>query len=341
MGFRYIGLKARIAEDIMAYIGAPESEHGTLIDAFAGTGIVAEKAADLGWKLKINDMMTNSIVMSEARLLCKEDVPFKSFGGYTSTLEILNNLEPIEGFMWRTYSPAAKKYCGIERKYFSEGNAKKIDATASQIHKWKNDNLLSSREFALLIATLISSTNTVANIAGTYGCFLAKWTAQSMNDFKLVELPLREKPSEFFVSNIDVFDVLSSEEDTVYLDPPYTKRQYASYYHIPETLAIGDEPVVEGVAGLRPWKDKASVFCYKVKALKALTKLILQQKAKRVVLSYSNEGHIQLDDLVEALKPYGEVEIVDLGSIGRYRPNKIAVENNSNVTEYLVDFRRR
>lgn len=341
MGFRYIGSKARIAEDIMSYIGTPESSGGVLIDAFAGTGIVAEKAVDLGWKVKINDMMTNSIVMSEARLLCESDVPFEHFGGYASVLEVLNSIEPLEGFMWKTYSPASTKHCGIERRYFTEENAKKIDASASKIHEWKSSNQISEREFVLLIATLISSTNNVANIAGTYGCFLAKWTAQSMNEFKLTELPLRKETAEFSVSNIDVFDVISDEMDTVYFDPPYTKRQYASYYHIPETLAIGDEPIVEGVAGLRPWKDKASVFCYKVKALNALTQLIIKQKAKRVVLSYSNEGHIQLNDLVEALSPYGEVKIVDLGSIGRYRPNKTAVENNSNVTEYLVDFRRR
>ncbi|MFR7732930.1 MAG: DNA adenine methylase [Collinsella sp.] len=34
----------------------------------------------------------------------------------------------------------------------------------------------------------------------------------------------------------------------VYLDPPYTKRQCASYCHIPETIAYHDEPAVEGVA---------------------------------------------------------------------------------------------
>lgn len=125
MGFRYIGSKARIAEDIMSYIGAPESSEGVLIDAFSGTGIIAEKAVDLGWKVKINDMMTNSIVMSEARLLCESDVPFEHFGGYASVLEVLNSLEPSEGFMWKTYSPASTKHCGIERRYFTEENAKK------------------------------------------------------------------------------------------------------------------------------------------------------------------------------------------------------------------------
>ena len=40
--------------------------------------------------------------------------------------------------------------------------------------------------------------------------------------------------------------------DTVYLDPPYTKRQYAAYYHILETISLGDEPIVEGICGIRP-----------------------------------------------------------------------------------------
>lgn len=58
----------------------------------------------------------------------------------------------------------------------------------------------------------------------------------------------------------DVFDVPNAAHDLVYLDPPYTKRQYASYYHILETVALGDEPEVKGVAGLRPWKNLASDF---------------------------------------------------------------------------------
>ena len=40
--------------------------------------------------------------------------------------------------------------------------------------------------------------------------------------------------------------------DTVYLDPPYTKRQYAAYYHILEAISLGDEPIVEGICGIRP-----------------------------------------------------------------------------------------
>ena len=98
---------------------------------------------------------------------------------------------------------------------------------------------------------------------------------------------------------------------------------------------------MKGVSGLRPWKDKASVFCYKAKALNALVTLILKQKANRVILSYSNEGHIRLEELMDRLSPYGEVVLVELKTIGRYRPNRTAVENSAEVNEFLVDFRRK
>src|SRR5204862_345479 len=81
----------------------------------------------------------------------------------------------------------------------------------------------------------------------------------------------------------------------------YTKRQYAAYYHINETLAHGDEPQVTGKTGLRPWQDRASDYCYKVRALRALTDLITNTPARRILLSYSAEGHVALDDLTIAI----------------------------------------
>ena len=339
MGYRYIGSKARIADDIIAYLGKPASTEARFIDGFSGTGIVAAKAADIGWTIVINDMMKNAVVMSEARLLAECDVPFIKVGGYGKALDALNALEGCEGFIWREYSPASKGLCGIERKYFTEQNAKKIDAITQKVHEWRKEGIITHKEFSLLMANIITATNNVANIAGTYGCFLSKWSAAALNSIELAASALRAEPVQYTAHNSDVFDVQSSYKDIVYLDPPYTKRQYASYYHIHETIVCGDEPVVEGTSGLRPWKDKASVFCYKLKALDALVQLITNQKAHRVLLSYSDEGHVKLDELKERLSLHGTVKVISLGSIGRYRPNKVAVENNANVCEYLIDFR--
>ena len=340
MGYRYLGSKLRIADEILAHVGNGNQQKGYFIDAFCGTGVVAEKAADFGWKIKINDMMKSAVVMSEARLLAKEEVQFRAFGGYEGILEMLNGLPGVEGFMWREYSPASIDFCEYERRYFTKENAKKIDAVTLKVHRMFASGQITHKEWALLISNIITSANDVANIAGTYGCFLSKWNKAAKRSFNIVPSALREARVQYVASNKDVFDVLSEEKDIVYLDPPYTKRQYASYYHIPETIAMGDEPEVKGVSGLRPWKEKASVFCYKAKALKALVRLILKQNARRVLLSYSDEGHIQLKDLEKDLSNHGLVEIVSIGDIGRYRPNKTAVENKASVHEYLVDFKR-
>lgn len=339
MGYRYIGSKARVADDIAQYLGAPPPGAGRFIDAFSGTGVVAGKAADLGWDVAINDKMQYAAVLSEARLLSEADVPFAALGGYAAALEALASASR-EGFIWREYSPASAGRAGVERRYFTEENAARIDGASALIHGWRREGRISDREFSLLLATLISAVNDVANIAGTYGCFLSKWTSQALGPLTFKPLSLRKRPVRYEVSTLDVFEVESRPADVVYLDPPYTKRQYAAYYHILETLVKGDEPSVEGVSGLRPWRDSASVFCYKVKALRALVGLAASQGAGRVLISYSNDGHIQLDQLAAELEKTGRIEVVELGSIGRYRPNQTASMNRSDVKEYLIDYKR-
>lgn len=87
LGYSYIGSKARIADEIIKNIGKPDSPDARLIDAFSGTGIVASKAADIGWKIRINDMMLSATTISESRLLSKQDVPFDKLGGMKMRLK--------------------------------------------------------------------------------------------------------------------------------------------------------------------------------------------------------------------------------------------------------------
>lgn len=339
MGYRYIGSKLRIVDEIIKVVGAPQ-KNGFFIDGFSGTGCVAQQAAANGWNVKINDLLLCAVVMTTAGLLSTKDVSFKHFGGYDKAIAELNHIRANRGYFWREYSPASKQFGKPERKYFTEANAKKIDGMANAIHKWYNEKIITKNEFFLLLADLISSTNEIANIAGTYGCFLSKWTDQSEREISLNPRELRKSKISFEISNKNVFDLDSSINDTIYFDPPYTKRQYASYYHILESIVQGDRPEVTGVAGLRPWKEKASVFCYKTKAHKALVELISKQKAGRVILSYSDEGHVNLDKLSEDLNDFGNIDIIEVKQINRYTPNKAALSNNSIVKEYLLDFKR-
>jgi len=339
MGFRYIGSKARIARDIMEYIGGPIDGESKFMDAFAGIGTIANAAADLGWKVHVNDALLSATTIAVSRLLSTADVPFEPIGGYQIACEKLNGIER-DGYFWREYSPASLTHVGVERRYFTEENAKLLDGARNRISQWFSAGMITQNEKTLLLASLISAMNEVANIAGTYGCFISHWMPQSQSRLTVRPLSLRSEHIEFTHSNIDVFEAVRDFDGIVYLDPPYTKRQYASYYHIMETLVSGDEPEVVGVSGLRPWKDKASLFCYKTKALGALVSLMSSAKSRRMFLSYSDEGHVDLEDLKRELSAIGEVSVVPLAEIGRYRPNVRACSNRGSVTEYLIDFNR-
>ena len=341
MAVRYIGSKARLAEAIVDIIGDPKDGSSHLVDGFCGTGVIARTAALHGWNVSGNDTLLSSTYIADASLYSENELDFSRVGSYASAVDKLNDMMPAGGFIWRTYSPASVMFCDYERRYFTEENAKRIDTMRNTIAEWHENGLIGYREQALLVADLIEAANDVANIAGTYGCFLKKWTSQSVGTLTMKPRELFPRKVDHRMSVGDIFNIKTTETDTVYLDPPYTKRQYASYYHIPETIAYHDEPIVEGVAGLRPWKHIASAFCYKTKALNAINDCIDRLTARHVFLSYSSQGHVSLDDLMRTLPLLGNVEVHELGEIGRYRPNRIAASGEAQVEEYLIEVVKR
>lgn len=333
MSFRYIGSKARIVEGIVEHVGRPDG--GVFVDAFSGTGAVAEAASRAGWKVHVNDHLASSAIMSYARVTSEEDVPFLGLSGYRNAISELNNSQPARGFIWREYSPASLGHSNVARMYFTESNAQKIDGMRRRISEWRRCDEITKHEESVLVADLMRAANRVANTAGTYGCFLSKWQRQSLDALAIEPSSFRKSVPSATMSVEDVLDVPCSTEDTVYLDPPYTKRQYAAYYHILETIALGDEPNVEGVCGIRPWREKASDFCYKRRATEAIKRLVDSLRANRVFLSYSTEGHVPIETLAETLGELGDVKAIPLQDIGRYRPNRVASEAASDVKEFL------
>ena len=124
------------------------------------------------------------------------------------------------------------------RQYFSDENAMLCDAIRKKIEIWKEQNLISDDEYYFLITSLVESIDKYANTASVYGAFLKKLkkTAQNNLILKPAELIINEQDHQVF--NEDINKVAGKiAGDILYLDPPYNQRQYATNYHMLETIA--------------------------------------------------------------------------------------------------------
>jgi adenine-specific DNA-methyltransferase len=168
---------------------------------------------------------------------------------------------------------------------------------------------------------LILETNKVANISGTYGYFLRMLSRPALKPLTFEPIAFDCTPGQHAVLQGPIQDLASSlRVDAVYLDPPYTKRQYAGNYHVLETLAREDEPVAVGDGGLRPWTDQASDFCYRRSAGSAFRETLKRLVVPHVFISYSEDGQVQKDELFSILSDFGKVRLHEHPH-ARYRSN--------------------
>lgn len=324
MSARYLGNKARLASSIVAAVR--RFKPGRVIDLFSGTGAASSGLARANIEVLANDNLACATVMTQAACTSQGSVDFRSFPGrqmserYHSAARALNGAAHAEGFMWREYSPSGRAASGHVRYYFTCENAARIDAIRLTIAGWRDDAIVTPREADLLLGDLLHAANKVANIAGTYGCFMKPWLAAARRPLRLIPRVLPRTLAPVHVITGDYWAVPVTPDDVIYLDPPYTKRQYAAYYHVLETIAVGDAPSVDGVTGLRPWQTLASPYCYSKKAPLELRRFVESTCARAIVLSYSNAGHIPHETILKILGARGNV-VFSEHSIGKYSSN--------------------
>lgn len=318
LGQRYLGSKARLADWICSILGVPTTPHSRFVDLFSGTGIVSKKAATCGWSILANDHLRCAAIITKAQLATQRSCRFTHLGGYEAVVRELNALTGVEGFIWREYSPSGKSRSGHVRYYFTPENGARIDAIRGRVVDWKKAGDIAAEEEAVLIADLLAAANRVANIAGTYGCFLKLWQPNALRPLTIACRRLMQDHVRAEVHCADAKSVQTLPSDVAYLDPPYTKRQHAAYYHILETIALGDEPEVDGVTGLRPWRDRTSDFCYRSRAKAALREAVGRLSCSRILVSYSSDGHLHEEDVIEVLGEIGKVMSHPARAVPRY-----------------------
>ncbi len=337
MSYRYIGNKTRLLPLLIPALRELVPVGARVADIMCGTASVAESLRLHGFRVVASDVMTYAAHHARVRLLLDRAPDFCGLGGrhYLDVLHELHELTPVEGYIFREYSPDGKPDGGqAPRCYFTPCNATRIDAIRVRLLEWETSGQLAPLESALLRHDLVLAANKVANIAGTYGHFRSTWSDTTRRAFGLV-------PSRFFAGYSTDHAVLQGhaeelapqiEADLCYIDPPYMKRQYAANYHLLETLARGDEPEAVGVSGLRPWRDQYSDFCSKLKIREAFAAIIEPMACDQFLISYSEDGLLSLDDLRDLLSQWGKTTVQTF-RYPRFRSNDS--ELGSHVTEYL------
>lgn len=324
----YIGSKKSIIDfvkhTILNEVKLKENKEYIFADLFSGTGIVGATFKEEGFKVIANDIQYYSFVISNYLLKMNDEMDEEIF-------KHLNELEGIEGFIYNNYCAGS----GSERNYFTNYNGKKCDAIRTEIERKKNNNEITDNEYFYLIVCLLESIDKRANTASVYGAFLKKIKKFAQENMMLKPLPIIRGNINGEVYNKDVNDlVLKIKGDILYLDSPYNGRQYASNYHMLETISKYDDPVIRGKTGRRDYENQKSDFCKKGKVEEVFEYLISNAKFEHIFLSYNNEGLMSFGKIKEIMSKYGEYKVFTRIH-RRYKADNSREYESDKTIEYL------
>ena len=339
---RYIGSKALLLNNINDVIEKHGIKAETFCDIFSGTGVVARFFKEK-YSVISNDVLYFSYCLQKATI---ENQSVPSFAklcsrfGFSSPIAYLNNLSseqqealPKEKrFFQNNYSPMGG------RMYLTDENALRIDFARNSLERWKEDSLLSDDEYFYLLAGIVEGIPFVSNIAGTYGAYSKKWDRRAFKTYQIVELPVMDNKRKNKCYNEDGNHLLRSiSGDILYIDPPYNERQYLPNYHLLETAAKYDFPVLKGITGQRSYdSNQKSLYCSKRTVLKAFDDLIANSKFKHIILSYSTDGIMSIPDIEAVMKKYGKPETFEITKIDYRRYKSRTLKNNDQLSELLI-----
>ena len=251
----YLGSKKRLSGFIYNVISHSlklKLTDCSFCDLFAGTGIVGNYFHDKVKSIIYNDREYYSFVINSAFF---SNVSEEKYRGM---LAELNQLDGREGFIFNQYSE-----CGTAgRLYFSSENGQKIDAIRMDIERRFQSFEIDQDFYILLLATLLKAVDKVANTASVYCAYLKVLIITANKNLQLLPLKRTSLPHpDCQIFNMDSSELITQVKgDILYLDPPYNGREYGSYYHLLNTIALYDidfEP--KGKVGLRPYNT--SKFC--------------------------------------------------------------------------------
>lgn len=323
----YIGSKNTLLPKISSIIETfiPDLQERQFADLFSGTGSVSFHFQKKCRSIVSNDLEYYGAVIANALVKCSFSEKLENI------IEQCNRVEPVKGLIYENLSPEGKD----KRMFFTSENAQIGDAIRQHIERLKHDHQVDIDEYHFLLASLLVSIDKVANTTSVYGAFLKKFKKTA--ETRLVLRPIHR------VQNIDeaklnvVFNdyaekvVVGRKLDVVYLDPPYTARQYGANYCPLNYIAMYDERIrLNGITGILEAYNKSN-FSKKTDIHATFASFIGDIDANFIVMSYSSDGLLSKEQLKDIFLKKGDTTCYSI----EYKKFNSGNQEQKNIFEYL------
>jgi adenine-specific DNA-methyltransferase len=335
----YIGNKRKLLRLLEQAIQRTSAKTGTFLDLFAGSGVVSRMAKLLGYRVVSNDWEPYAQAINRCYVACNRPPKFASLGDYQQAINSLNELPGKIGWVTEHLCPRDDTDYDIrtDRMFYMRKNGMRIDAIREQIVAWKDAGRLADAEEACLLAPLVYQACYRSNTSGVFKGFHNGWGGQTRTALYRIATDLRldapvfhDNGQQNLVFREDaqtLAERLASEEiEIAYLDPPYNQHPYGSNYHVLNSVVLWDKPalskqITRGTkAAIRlDWRtERRSAYNYREVASTAYQRLLDAVNARYILTSYSTDGTIPLDSMLQANVARGLVSLVMQG-YKRYR----------------------
>lgn len=304
---RYVGNKFKLMGWIKENINKQCEGCNSLFDVFAGTGSVSKCLMESYDRIILNDFLFSNEVIYRAFF---ENEPY-DFEKLKKIKEEYNSLicDKIENnYISDNFGD----------KFFSMNDALQIGYIREDIEEKRKSTEFNKKEIDILLASLLYSTDKIANTCGHYDAYIKTRKIKDNFKFELIEpLNTKEKQIEIYRCNSNEL-ATKIKADIAFIDPPYNSRQYSRFYHVLENITKWEKPELFGTA-LKPKAENMSDYC-KSSAPKAFAELIQKLNTKYIVVTYNNtytskssssKNKITLEQIKNTLEIKGKTQVFE------------------------------
>lgn len=311
---KYLGSK-RVLVPTLVTLFESLPNVGSVIDLFSGTSRVGHALKRSGFQVFANDH--NAYAATLAQCYVQSDLDDHLIEAQ-ALLDELSQIPGQPGFF-------TESFC-VKSRFFQPHNGARVDAIRNEIQRLNLTPELKS----IVLVSLMEAADRVDSTTGVQMAYLKKWAARSHKnlELRLPDLITRPQNGKCQAHQLDALDAADTlQADAAYLDPPYNQHKYLGNYHIWESLVLWDKPEVYGIARKRvDVRERRSVFNSKPAFRSSFEQLVSSVDAKALVVSFSNEGYLSREDMLEVLSSRGSVEVIET-DFKRYVGAKIGIHN--------------